>query len=86
MNLSKCENYPLVNLEAQICGTPVITYDTGGCRETVRENCGVVVPKGDLETVVKAVRENRISKPVIIRDRAGMDKQYTTEQYLKLFA
>ncbi len=86
VNLSKCESFSLVNLEAQTCGTPVITYDTGGCRETVRENCGVVVPKGDLEAVVKAVRENRISKPVIIRDRAGMDKQYTTEQYLKLFA
>ena len=29
------DNYPTVNLEAQACGTPVITYDTGGCRETL---------------------------------------------------
>lgn len=29
------DNYPTVNLEAQACGTPVITYDTGGCKETV---------------------------------------------------
>ena len=29
------DNYPTVNLEAIACGTPVITYDTGGCRETV---------------------------------------------------
>ena len=29
------DNYPTVNLEAEACGTPVITYDTGGCRETV---------------------------------------------------
>lgn len=28
------DNYPTVNLEAQACGTPVITYDTGGCKET----------------------------------------------------
>lgn len=29
------DNYPTVNLEAEACGTPVITYDTGGCRETL---------------------------------------------------
>lgn len=86
VNLSKCESFSLVNLEAQTCGTPVITYDTGGCRETIWENCGVVVPKGDLETVVKTVRENRISKPVIIQDRTAIDKQYTMEQYMKMFA
>ena len=29
------DNYPTVNLEAEACGTDVVTYDTGGCRETV---------------------------------------------------
>jgi len=29
------DNYPTVNLEAEACGTSVVTYDTGGCRETV---------------------------------------------------
>lgn len=29
------DNYPSVNLEAEACGTPVISYDTGGCRETL---------------------------------------------------
>ena len=31
------DNYPTVNLEAEACGTPVITYDTGGCRETIAD-------------------------------------------------
>ena len=35
VNLTYEENYPTVNLEALACGTPVITYDTGGCRETL---------------------------------------------------
>lgn len=30
------DNYPTVNLEAEACGTPVVTYDTGGCRETLQ--------------------------------------------------
>lgn len=29
------DNYPTVNLEAQACGTMVITYDVGGCKETL---------------------------------------------------
>ncbi len=32
------DNYPTVNLEALACGTSVITYDTGGCRETLQKN------------------------------------------------
>lgn len=30
------DNFPTVNLEAQACGTPVLTYDVGGCKETLR--------------------------------------------------
>lgn len=31
------DNFPTVNLEAEACGTPVVTYDTGGCRETLHD-------------------------------------------------
>lgn len=34
-NPTKEDNYPTVNLEAEACGTPVVTYDVGGCRETI---------------------------------------------------
>ena len=40
------DNYPTVNLEAQACGTRVITYDTGGCKETLQGQGGQVVPQG----------------------------------------
>ena len=42
------DNYPTVNLESEACGTPVVTFDTGGCAETVR--------RGD-SRVVKGYRE-----------------------------
>lgn len=34
-NPTREDNYPTVNLEAEACGTPVVTYDVGGCRETI---------------------------------------------------
>ena len=35
-NPSAEDNFPTVNLEAEACGTTVVTYNTGGCPETVR--------------------------------------------------
>lgn len=32
------DNYPTVNLEAISCGTTVITYNTGGCIETIQKS------------------------------------------------
>lgn len=46
VNLTYEDNYPTTNLEAQSCGTPCITYRTGGSVESVpAEN---VVERGDL--------------------------------------
>ena len=41
------DNYPTVNLEAESCGTPVITYNTGGCAETLHRTDSLVIPVGD---------------------------------------
>lgn len=49
------DNYPSVNLEAIACGTPVITYDTGGSGESARLY-GSVVKKGDINGLVSAVK------------------------------
>lgn len=42
-NPTKEDNYPTVNLEAEACGLPVFTYDTGGCAETLRLSDSVVL-------------------------------------------
>jgi len=34
------DNFPTVNLEALACGTPVITFNTGGSPETIDASCG----------------------------------------------
>ncbi len=40
------DNYPTVNLEAEACGTPVVTYRTGGAPETIHRDDSVVIDVG----------------------------------------
>ncbi len=54
LNLTYEDNYPTTNLEAISCGTPVITYDTGGSGESALRG-GLVVPKGDISAVKEAI-------------------------------
>jgi glycosyltransferase involved in cell wall biosynthesis len=49
------DNFPTTNIEALACGTPVVTYETGGSPEAVDAHTGVVVPKGDLKAMASAI-------------------------------
>lgn len=55
VNLTYEDNFPTTNLEAMACGTPVITYSTGGSPEALDEDTGIVVNKGDLSAAQNAV-------------------------------
>lgn len=48
------DNYPTVNLEAESCGTAVVTYDSGGCKETVTRADSCVVH--DFDSAVDRMR------------------------------
>lgn len=49
------DNFPTTNLEALACGTPVITFRTGGSPESVDEDTGIIVEKGDTEGLLNAI-------------------------------
>lgn len=51
------DNYPTVNLEAIACGTPVVTYRTGGSPESITPETGFVVEQGDVKGMLAKVRE-----------------------------
>ena len=55
------DTFPTTNLEALACGTPVITYKTGGSPESITPETGIVVDKGDFEqlcTAIEVIRKN----------------------------
>lgn len=51
------DNYPTTNLEAISCGTPVVTYITGGSPESVFEGNGFSVPQGDVKGIYDAIKK-----------------------------
>lgn len=55
VNLTYADTFPTTNLEALACGTPLITYNTGGSVESVNPETGFVVEKGNLEELRSAI-------------------------------
>lgn len=51
------DSFPTVNLEALACGTPVVTYRTGGSPEAIDENTGIVVEKGNISSLAESIIE-----------------------------
>ena len=87
LNLSYCENYPTVNIEAIACGTPVLTYDVGGSSETLVQGMGYAVSKGSVQSVANAIKANSIEKRQVPRDIIKLnDRNYSTQSYLAKYA
>ena len=84
LNLTYCDTYPTVNLEAASCGTPVITYAVGGSTESAEMFGGISVRRGDVEAIAHAVRESERLKVVIPADY-DLDKKRAIKEYIGLY-
>lgn len=49
------DTFPTTNLEALACGTPVITFRTGGSVESISEDTGFIVEQGNIDGLKLAV-------------------------------
>lgn len=82
LNLSYCENFPTVNLEAAACGAQVITYDSGGSPESAHG--GIVVSKGDIQGVVEAIRNLDTTNSSIRVEKETIDSRHTLSSYVEI--
>ena len=55
VNTTYEDTFPTVNLEAEACETRIVTYDTGGCRETITREDSTVIPTSDMEKLYRVV-------------------------------
>lgn len=51
------DNFPTTNIEALACGTPVVTFKTGGSWECVDETTGRIAKKGDIVDLLNKIRD-----------------------------
>lgn len=94
VNPTYADTFPTVNLEAMACGTPVITYRTGGSPEAVTFETGWIVERGDVEGIASIVKD-LASRPeseieaqrIACRTRAvqKFDKDKCFEKYVELY-
>lgn len=83
VNFTYADNYPTVNLEAQCCGTPVITYRTGGSIESVPE--GQIVSCGDIAAAADESRDICENGNYVIMNREMFDKRRAGREYIELY-
>lgn len=72
VNPTYADSFPTVNMEALACGTPVITYKTGGSPEIIDQHTGIVVEQGDVNGLINGIEHLRQSKIAasVCRNRA----------------
>ena len=74
------DNYPTTNIEAISCGTPVITYKTGGSTESAKMY-GIVVAQNTINELVKAIAVVDQVKPKVV----NIDYKDTVRKYIELY-
>lgn len=88
-NPTREENYPTVNMEAISCGTPVVTFNTGGSSEMIAENCGTAVAKNDIDgicnEIIKICETKPYSEDDCLKRVESFDKNEKFGEYIRLY-
>jgi glycosyltransferase involved in cell wall biosynthesis len=89
-SINNTESFGLVQVEAFMCGTPVVATDLPGVRQPVRmTGMGEIVPAADAEELSRGVVKVLTSPQCYIRPRAEImrlfDLKHTVSEYEGLF-
>lgn len=88
-NPTREEVLGMVNIEALACGTPVVTFKSGGSPECVDVTCGIVVETDNndqmIDAIIRICEQHPFSKSDCIKQAKKFEglKQY--EKYIKLY-
>lgn len=89
VNPTREDNFPTVNIESLACGTPVLTYDTGGSKESLTDKCGSYVKKNDIDSLTKQIINICENKPFTKVNCLAQAKQFDMNdkfnEYVELF-
>lgn len=89
MNPTLEEVLGMVNAEALACGTPVVTFNTGGCPEIVDTSCGIVIDEFTTDALLKAIESVFESKQFTQINCLARAKEFEQnkcfEEYIALY-
>ena len=83
------DNYPTVNMEALACGTPVLTFRTGGSPEMLDETCGAAVPCDDTEAfrreIFRICEQRLFPAERCVEKAREFDQNQKYKEYIELY-
>lgn len=82
-NPTREENYPTVNMESIACGTPVVTFRTGGSPEILTEKTGSVVDYNDVNAMNSEIIRICETKPYSEKDCLEVAKNFDMKDKFK---
>ena len=89
INPTREDTFPTVNIEALACGTPVITFKTGGSAEIIDKTCGAVVDVGDVDRLIEKIQNCCFDSPFSKQDCLNRAKRYDQndkfQEYVDLY-
>lgn len=89
VNPTREEVFGLVNIESLACGTPVVTFKTGGSPESVNETCGCVVEKEDVDGLEREIIRICSQKPYSVDACVSRGKEFLMQEkfdeYVQLY-
>jgi putative colanic acid biosynthesis glycosyltransferase len=72
------DTFPTTNLESLACGTPVVTYKTGGGPEALTPETGMVVERGNVSQIAQAILKLANSRS---QERRRLCRQRAVEKF-----
>ena len=89
LNPTREDTYPTVNMESLACGTPVLTFRTGGSPEMLDDTCGSAVPCDDTEAfrneILRICEERPFTTEQCVIKAAEFDQSQKYKEYTELY-
>lgn len=83
VNPTMADIFGLVNVESLACGVPVVMFDTDGAPECIDNKSGIVVEKGNVYEMYKAVKKVCYGENYCLENCVNRAKKFSNENMVK---